>query len=544
MKPPAAPKPASTGGVLPHGEEGRQRRDEHQQRERGLGRDQVVQPQRAEDGEVEDADARALQAQRIARASRVRSRQPSTSSTSAREPDARDAQLRRNEAVLDGVAEQEREADEEDDDADARDRVAAGEPRDDGVGFRRLARRGRRRLGRLRRRLRGGCGARGGASDAVTVSPAEAGVQGWVTASAGRRSPAAPPALRRGLPVRRCDAVRGRRARQPGQSPSGCCWPTVTMRPISQPTKPNTMPMPIATTRPSMRRPSTAPTPKPIRSPFHIFVPLRSADCEAARFDGMNEIRSFWDELLDTRRRLNLTQRQFAARFGFPVATLRHWELGNRRPNAHGAGAALRDPRQPGRRAPGGAEGPAPVPRRAATRRAAAHVSIAPRFRPAPAHPVVNTRRDSRARQRRRAGRVPSGSTGYLSDPLDPRRAPKQLARAPDDRASGIQWIRQVPSRSGDHRHAHSHRQSPRSAATSACRPSGVTACGGIGGAIASPIREKIPRRSGLVIAAPVLAAEEAAPQAAQRHRHHGHRRALEDAPDAALEADRARPCR
>lgn len=33
------------------------------------------------------------------------------------------------------------------------------------------------------------------------------------------------------------------------------------------------------------------------------------------------------------RRRLHLTQRQFAERFGFPVATLRHWERGNRTPN-------------------------------------------------------------------------------------------------------------------------------------------------------------------------------------------------------------------
>ena len=32
------------------------------------------------------------------------------------------------------------------------------------------------------------------------------------------------------------------------------------------------------------------------------------------------------------RKRLRLTQRQFAAFFGFPVATLRHWERGNRRP--------------------------------------------------------------------------------------------------------------------------------------------------------------------------------------------------------------------
>ncbi|WP_171161776.1 hypothetical protein [Usitatibacter palustris] len=29
---------------------------------------------------------------------------------------------------------------------------------------------------------------------------------------------------------------------------------------------------------------------------------------------------------------MNLTQRQFAGHFGFPVATLRHWERGNRVP--------------------------------------------------------------------------------------------------------------------------------------------------------------------------------------------------------------------
>lgn len=37
------------------------------------------------------------------------------------------------------------------------------------------------------------------------------------------------------------------------------------------------------------------------------------------------------------RERLGLTQEQFAARFGFSVATLRHWERGDRSPN----GAAL-----------------------------------------------------------------------------------------------------------------------------------------------------------------------------------------------------------
>jgi putative transcriptional regulator len=33
------------------------------------------------------------------------------------------------------------------------------------------------------------------------------------------------------------------------------------------------------------------------------------------------------------RQRLSLTQEQFAARFGFSVATLRHWERGDREPS-------------------------------------------------------------------------------------------------------------------------------------------------------------------------------------------------------------------
>ena len=48
------------------------------------------------------------------------------------------------------------------------------------------------------------------------------------------------------------------------------------------------------------------------------------------------------------RQRMGLTQEQFAARFGFSVATLRHWERGDRNP--HGAGLVLlnvidRDPK-------------------------------------------------------------------------------------------------------------------------------------------------------------------------------------------------------
>ncbi len=37
--------------------------------------------------------------------------------------------------------------------------------------------------------------------------------------------------------------------------------------------------------------------------------------------------------LLKVRRRMRITQREFAGRFGIPVATLRRWERGNRRPN-------------------------------------------------------------------------------------------------------------------------------------------------------------------------------------------------------------------
>ena len=39
----------------------------------------------------------------------------------------------------------------------------------------------------------------------------------------------------------------------------------------------------------------------------------------------------------ELRRRLGMSQRKFARRFGFPVATVRHWELRDRRPS----GAAL-----------------------------------------------------------------------------------------------------------------------------------------------------------------------------------------------------------
>ncbi len=42
-------------------------------------------------------------------------------------------------------------------------------------------------------------------------------------------------------------------------------------------------------------------------------------------------------DVASVRESLGMTQEQFAARFGFSVATLRHWERGDRRPQ----GAAL-----------------------------------------------------------------------------------------------------------------------------------------------------------------------------------------------------------
>lgn len=39
------------------------------------------------------------------------------------------------------------------------------------------------------------------------------------------------------------------------------------------------------------------------------------------------------------RQRMGMTQEQFAAKFGFSVATLRHWERGDRTP--HGAALVL-----------------------------------------------------------------------------------------------------------------------------------------------------------------------------------------------------------
>jgi DNA-binding XRE family transcriptional regulator len=53
--------------------------------------------------------------------------------------------------------------------------------------------------------------------------------------------------------------------------------------------------------------------------------------------DHTNERRTGAFDVRRIRRRLKYTQRQFAGYFGLSLATLRHWECGNRRP----AGSAL-----------------------------------------------------------------------------------------------------------------------------------------------------------------------------------------------------------
>jgi putative transcriptional regulator len=52
---------------------------------------------------------------------------------------------------------------------------------------------------------------------------------------------------------------------------------------------------------------------------------------------GVTVYRPYEVDVAGLRKRLGLTQEQFAARFGFSVATLRHWERGDRKPQ----GAAL-----------------------------------------------------------------------------------------------------------------------------------------------------------------------------------------------------------
>lgn len=53
-------------------------------------------------------------------------------------------------------------------------------------------------------------------------------------------------------------------------------------------------------------------------------------------------VKTYTPETVDVsalRQHMGMTQEQFAARFGFSVATLRHWERGDRSP--HGASLVL-----------------------------------------------------------------------------------------------------------------------------------------------------------------------------------------------------------
>lgn len=52
---------------------------------------------------------------------------------------------------------------------------------------------------------------------------------------------------------------------------------------------------------------------------------------------GVREYQPYQVDVAGLRKRLGLTQENFAACFGFSVATLRHWERGDRKPR----GAAL-----------------------------------------------------------------------------------------------------------------------------------------------------------------------------------------------------------
>jgi putative transcriptional regulator len=53
----------------------------------------------------------------------------------------------------------------------------------------------------------------------------------------------------------------------------------------------------------------------------------------------VKEYRPYRVDVAVLRKRLGLTQQQFAARFGFSVATVRHWERGDRVP--HGPALVL-----------------------------------------------------------------------------------------------------------------------------------------------------------------------------------------------------------
>ena len=60
---------------------------------------------------------------------------------------------------------------------------------------------------------------------------------------------------------------------------------------------------------------------------------VKHAKTKNAKASGVKLYQPHAVNVSDLRQRLSLTQEQFAARFGFSVATLRHWERGDRSPS-------------------------------------------------------------------------------------------------------------------------------------------------------------------------------------------------------------------
>ena len=60
---------------------------------------------------------------------------------------------------------------------------------------------------------------------------------------------------------------------------------------------------------------------------------ITQAKSKGRKADGIKRYQPHAIDVSGLRKRLNLTQEQFAARLGFWVATLRHWERGDRSPS-------------------------------------------------------------------------------------------------------------------------------------------------------------------------------------------------------------------
>ena len=60
---------------------------------------------------------------------------------------------------------------------------------------------------------------------------------------------------------------------------------------------------------------------------------IAHAKSKGGKTEGIKLYQPHAVDVSSLRERLSLTQEQFAARFGFSVATLRHWERGDRSPS-------------------------------------------------------------------------------------------------------------------------------------------------------------------------------------------------------------------